>query len=130
MEDDDVARADGTALVGYDALKQAAGVPLTYDGNGRFTLAGDQQLYGVTVRAKITGRLALDASDQTVSLADPTIEVAGYTLPDVVAQQLIKAVVRPIPLEGVPFDLKVTSVDAQDDGLHVGLAGTDIPITR
>ena len=56
--------------------------------------------------------------------------MAGYTLPDVVAQQLIKAVVRPIPLEGIPFELRVSSVDAEDDGLHVGLEGRDIPVRR
>ncbi|HEY0239867.1 MAG TPA: DUF2993 domain-containing protein [Friedmanniella sp.] len=125
-----VARADGTALVDYDALKKAAGTPITYSGNGRFTVEGNQRLYGLTVQAKITGRLALDAAKQSVSLADATVEVAGYTLPDVVAEQLIKAVVQPIPLENIPFDLKVTSIDAQDDGLHVGLSGTDIPVQR
>ena len=124
------ATADGTALVGYDALKKAAGVPLTYNGNGRFTVEGTQRLYGLTVEATITGRLALDAAKQTVSLADATVKVSGYTLPDVVTDQLIKAVVRPIPLEGVPFDLRVSSIDARDDGLHVGLEGTDIRIQR
>jgi hypothetical protein len=125
-----VAHADGTALVGYDALKKASGTPLVYSGGGRFTIDQAQQLYGLTVAAKITGRLALDVGQQTVSLADPTVEVSGYTLPDVVAQQLIKAVVRPVPLEGVPFDLRITSIDAQDDGLHVGLDGADIPLKR
>lgn len=125
-----VARADGTALVDFDALTRLAGVPLTYSGNGRFTVEGTQRLYGLTVQAKITGRLALDEGKQTVSLADPTVEVSGYTLPDVVAQQLIKAVVQPIPLEGVPFDLEVTSIETQDDGLHVGLEGADIPLQR
>ena len=124
------ASAKGTALVGYDALKQVAGVPLEYSGNGRFTVSADQSLYGITVKATVTGGLALDADKQTVSIAEPTVQVAGYTLPQVVADQLIKAVVRPIPLEGVPFGLKVTSVEAQDDGLHVGLGGTDIPIQR
>ena len=124
------ARADGTALVGHDALRQAAGVPLTYVGNGRFSIDANQSLYGLTVSAKVTGGLALDVDRQTISLSDPTVEVAGYTLPDVVAEQLIKAIVKPIPLDGIPLDLRVTSVDAQDDGLHVGLAGTDIPISR
>jgi Flp pilus assembly pilin Flp len=125
-----VAHADGTALVDYDALKKASGTPLVYSGGGRFMIDQAQQLYGLTVDAKITGRLALDVGQQTVSLADPTVEVSGYTLPDVVAQQLIKAVVRPIPIEGVPFDLRVTSIDAQDDGLHVGLGGADLPLKR
>jgi hypothetical protein len=125
-----VARADGTALVGYDALEQAAGTPLTYSGGGRFTIEGNQRLYGLTVEAKITGRLALDVEQQTVSLADATVEVAGYALPDAVASSLIKAVVQPIPLDGIPFELRVTSIDARDDGLHVGLGGTDIPVRR
>lgn len=125
-----VARADGTALVSFDAMKQAAGRPLTYVGNGRFSIESDSNLYGVTVNAKVTGRLALDANQQTVALTDPTVEVSGYTLPDVVAEQLIKAIVRPIPLEGIPFDLRVTSMDTHDDGLHVGLSGADIPIRR
>ena len=125
-----VARADGTALVDHAALAQVAGVPLAYAGDGRYRVEADQNLYGLTVKATVTGGLALDASAQTVSLADPTIQVAGYTLPDVVADQLIKAVVRPIPLEGIPFELKVSSVDARDDGLHVGLTGADIPIRR
>ncbi|GAA3579539.1 DUF2993 domain-containing protein [Microlunatus spumicola] len=125
-----VAKAEGKALVDHEALSRAAGTPLTYSGNGRYTIKGNQSLYGLTVDASVSGRLALDEPDQTISLADATVEVAGYTLPDVVAQQLIKAVVRPIPLEGIPFELRVTSVDARDDGLHVGLGGADIPITR
>ena len=111
-----VARADGTALVDHEALKQAAGVPLVYSGNGRYTIKGAQGLYGLTVEATVSARLALDAADQTVSLADVKVDVAGYALPDVVAQQLVKVVVRPIPLEGIPFELRVTSVDAEDDG--------------
>jgi len=125
-----VARADGTALVEHAALAQVAGVPLAYAGDGRYRVEADQSLYGLTVKATVTGGLALDAAAQTVTLSDPTIQVAGYTLPDVVADQLIKAVVRPIPLEGIPFELRVSSVDARDDGLHVGLTGADIPIQR
>ena len=124
------ARAEGTARIDHEALKKAAGLPLTYAGGGRYTLDANQSLYGLTVEAKVTGRLALDVDQQSVSLADPTVQVAGYTLPDVVANQLIKAIVRPIPLAGIPLDLQVTSLDAQDDGLHVGLNGTDVPLTR
>ncbi len=125
-----VAGADGTALVDHGALAHVAGVPLSYVGGGRYRVQADQTLYGLTVKATVSGRLALDAGAQTVSLADPTIQVAGYTLPDVVAEQLIKAVVKPVPLEGIPFELRVSSVDAEDDGLHVGLTGADIPVRR
>jgi hypothetical protein len=125
-----VARADGTALVDYEMLKRASGIPLTYSGSGRFTVKNTQALYGLTVAATVSGRLALNEGDQTVSLADAKVEVAGYVLPDVIASSLIEAVVRPIPLEGIPFDLHVSSIDAEDDGLHVGLDGTDIPVRR
>lgn len=124
------ASAEGTALVHYDELTKAAGVPLAYVGDGRFRLESSQTVYGVALKATLTGRLALDEGAQTVAIADPTVEVAGVTLPAVVAEQLIKAVVRPIPLEGIPFGLEVSSIDPQDDGLHVGLAGTDLPIRR
>jgi hypothetical protein len=125
-----VARADGTALVAYDELQRVAGVPIAYSGNGRFTVQGSQTVFGVTVDAIVTGGLSLDVGKQTVSLSEPTVKVSGYTLPDVIAQELIKAVARPIPLEGIPFDLRVTSVAARDDGLHVGLKGADIPVKR
>lgn len=125
-----VARADGTALVDHETLKRAAGVPITYAGGGRYTIVEDQRTYGLTVQATVTGRLALDVGQQTVSLADPTVKVSGYTLPDVVGEQLIKAVVHPIPLQGIPFGLRVTSISAEDDGVHVGLVGADLPIRR
>jgi hypothetical protein len=124
------ARADGTALVDYDALARTAGAPLAYVGDGRFRLESTTRLYGIAVKATVTGRLALDEAAQTVAIADPTIEVAGVTLPAIVAEELIKAVVRPIPLEGIPFDLRVSSIDPQEDGLHVGLTGSDIQIER
>ncbi len=52
------------------------------------------------------------------------------TLPQVAADALIRAVVRPIPISGVPFGLRLTSIDAQDDGLHAGVVGDNIPVTR
>lgn len=125
-----VGHAEGTALVGYDALRGAAAVPLTYVGGGRVAIESDTSVYGVTVLAKVTGTPGLDVRDQSVTLVDPTIEVAGVTLPDVAARMILQAVAKPIPLEGVPFDLKVASVKAEDDGLHAGLSGDDIPVTR
>ena len=125
-----VSHAEGTALVGYDALRGAATVPLTYLGGGRVAIESDTSVYGVTVRAKVTGTPGLDVRDQSVTLVDPTIEVAGVTLPDVAARMILQAVAKPIPLKGVPFDLKVVSVQAEDDGLHAGLRGDDIPVTR
>lgn len=123
-------RADGTARVGYDELRATSGVPLAYVGGGRFSVDRTTDLYGLSVRATVTGRLALDVGDQTLTLADPTVEVAGYSLPDVVATGLIAAVVKPIPLTGIPFGLEVTSVDPRDDALYVGLSGQNLPIER
>ena len=125
-----VGYAQGSARVSYDALRASAGVPLSYLGGGRFAVDSDTSVYGIPVKAKVTGRLALDVPSQAVSLADPTVEVNGVQLPEVAARALITTVVKPIPLEGVPFDLKVTSIDAQDDGLHAGLSGDNIPVQR
>ncbi len=123
-----VSHAEGTALLDYAELQKLAGVPLTYVGGGRFEF--ETEVLSVPVKAKVNGGLALNVADQTVSLTDPKVEVAGVGLPDTASQALLKAIVKPIPLVGIPFGLRLTSIDAADDGLHAGVAGDNIAVTR
>ncbi len=125
-----VSHAEGTALLDYSELQSLAAVPLTYVGDGRFEFESTTEVLSVPVKAKVTGGLALDAADQTVNLTDPKVEVAGVTLPDTASQALLKAIVKPIPVGGIPFGLRLTSIDAQDDGLHAGVSGDNIALSR
>ena len=125
-----VSHAEGTALVSYAELQSLAAIPLAYVGGGRFQIDTATSVLGYPVKAKVTGGLDLNVADQTITLRDPEVEVADVQLPDIAAQALIRAVVKPIPVGGLPFGLRLTSIDAQDDGLHAGVIGDNIPVTR
>ena len=49
------------------------------------------------VEAVISGLPRLNAKDQTMTLSDAKIAVAGVNLPDFAAQALLAAALRPIP---------------------------------
>jgi len=125
-----VSHAEGTARIDYNVLQARAGVPLTYVGDGRVEIVTTTTLFGRDVSARITGQPRLNVSSQTVSLADPQISVAGVDLPDFTAQALLRAVLKPIPIGGLPLGLTVIGIDSRDDGVHATVVGDNLPITR
>jgi hypothetical protein len=125
-----VSHAEGTVRIDYSALQRLAGVPLTYVGNGRVQIDTAATVLGRQVVAKITGSPRLDVEDQTITLADPDITVAGVNLPGFTANALLRALVKPIPITGIPLGLRLTSIDPQDSGIHAVVVGDSIPITR
>ena len=72
----------------------------------------------------------MDVEDQTITLADPEITVAGVSLPGFTADALLRALLKPIPITGVPLELRLTSIDPQDTGIHAVVVGNGIPLTR
>ena len=125
-----VSHAEGTARIDYPALAAVAGAPLTYVGNGRVQLVNSTSIVGREVQAEITGRPELDAEAQTMTLADPEVNIAGVDLPGFTADALLRALLKPIPVTGVPLGLRLTSVDPQEGGIFAGVAGDGIPLTR
>ncbi|GAA1822555.1 DUF2993 domain-containing protein [Microlunatus capsulatus] len=126
----EAARVEGTARLDYDALGALAGVPLAPAGGGRVQLERTTSLFGAEVKATVTGLPRLDPDAQTLTLTDPTIDVAGVTLPQTAADALLRAVVQPIPVRGLPLGLRVISVTAGDDAVDVGLLGEDVELSR
>ena len=63
-----------------------------------------------------------------MTLADPTIAIADVSLPNLTAQALLRALLKPIPLEGVPLGLKLSSVTAEQDGVHLAVNGDNVPL--
>ena len=119
---------EGVALLGYDDMSQLAGLTVSYVADGRVEINVNTQVFGVSVHAKITGKPRLEPGKQAVTLADPKITVAEVNLPDLTAQALLKALVQPIELTGVPLGLKLTSVSAEGDGLHLSVAGDNVQL--
>ena len=56
--------------------------------------------------------------------------MAGVDLPKFTAQALIRAVLEPISLAGLPLGLRATASTSQDDGVRVDVVGDNLPITR
>jgi hypothetical protein len=125
-----VSHAEGMARMDYSALQGLAQVPLTYVGNGRVRIVTTATVLGREVKAQITGTPRLDVEDQTITLADPDITVAGVNLPGFTANALLRALLKPIPITGVPLGLRLTSIDPQDSGIHAVVVGDSIPLTR
>jgi hypothetical protein len=125
-----VGHAEGTARIDYSALQTLAQAPLTYVGNGRVQIVTTATVLGREVKAQITGAPRLDVEDQTITLTDPDITVAGVNLPGFTADALLRALLKPIPITGVPLDLRLTSIDPQDSGIHAVVMGNGIPLTR
>lgn len=119
---------EGTGLIDYAVLERVATVPLSYAGDGRIRVEATTTLFGAKVVAQITGSPRLERGEQAITLADPTIMVAGVDLPDFTATALLRTVIQPIPLRGLPLRLTVTSVAADNDALRVGVAADDVPL--
>jgi hypothetical protein len=125
-----VSHAEGTARIDYSALERLAKVPLSYVGSGRVRVEATATFVGQKVTAQITGTPRLDVEDQTITLADPDITVGGVNLPGFTSAALLRAVLKPIQITGVPLDLRLTSIDPQDGGIHATVVGDSIPIKR
>ncbi|WP_375422844.1 DUF2993 domain-containing protein [uncultured Friedmanniella sp.] len=121
---------DGTALLAYGDLGSLSSVPLSYAGDGRLQVVQATSIFGATLSATITGTPQLDVGAQTLTLADPAISLGSVNLPKATADALMQSLLKPIPVEGLPFGLTLSSISAEDDGLHAGLTGNDIEFRR
>jgi hypothetical protein len=119
---------EGIALVTYEDLTRLASVPITYVNDGRVEIQVTAQVLGVDVRAKITGKPRLEPNEQAMTLAEPTIAIADVSLPNLTAQALLKALLKPIPLEGVPLGLKLSAITAEEGGVHLTVNGDNVPL--
>jgi hypothetical protein len=123
-----VAHGEGGALIDYAKLSSVAGAPLTYGGDGRVEIVVKTTVVRREVEAVISGSPRLNAKEQTMTLSDARIAVAGVNLPDFTAQALLAALLKPIPLKGMPLGLTVTQIVAAEDGVHVDLAGENLTL--
>jgi hypothetical protein len=118
-----VAHSEGSARLDYAKLSSLAGAPFAYGGEGRVEIAVNTTVVRREVEAVISGLPRLNAKEQTMTLSDAKIAVAGVNLPDFTAQALLAAVLKPIPLKGMPLGMTVTKIVAAEDGLQVNLVG-------
>ncbi len=121
---------EGDARVDYSVVASLAGVPVVYAGNGRVEMTVTSTVVDQQINARITGIPALKVGNQTLTLEKPEIEVAGVGLPDFTSEALLKLLLKPIPVDGLPLGLTLSAVTASDDGLHGTVVGDDIATSR
>jgi LmeA-like phospholipid-binding len=119
---------EGTGLIDYAALQGPANLPLSYEGDGRIRTETTTIVFGQKVVAQITGLPRLDAEKQEITLSDPKITVAGVNLPDFTAQALLRAVITPIPVAGLPLGLRLSFVGAEENSLRAGVVADQVPL--
>lgn len=123
-------RVDGTALLAYSDLGTLSSVPLTYAGGGRLQAEQKVTIIGANLTATVTGTPQLDVGAQTITLGDPQISLGSVNIPQGTADALLRTIVKPIQVDGLPFGLTLSSVSAEDDALHAGLQGGDVTFSR
>ena len=126
----EAAYAEGTAQLDYDALTTLTKVPLTSAGGGRVQLERRTSLFGTDVVARVTGTPLLDVEAQTVTLADPEMRVGDVQLPAATAEALLRTVVQPIPLTGLPLGLRIGGLEATETGVVAQVTGTAVVLRR
>jgi LmeA-like phospholipid-binding len=124
-----ISHAEGTALVDYAKLSSLAGAQMSYGSNGRVELVIKTTVLGREVEAVVSGTPRLNAKEQSMTLSDAKISVAGVNLPEFSSQALLAALLNPIPLKGMPLDMTVTRISAAEDGVHLDLVGDNLAVT-
>lgn len=119
--------AQGEAGLDYADLSSLAGVPVDYAEDGRLRVRYTAALFGQQVTAEVSAIPQLDEAAQQITLTGAEVSVAGLSLDPDVVQRLVDRLVQPIDL-ALPYGIRVTSLEARPDGLHIAVAGEDVVI--
>ncbi len=119
-------RATAHATVSYPSLGRRLGAKVSYTGNGRikagkqFTVLGQKISPSITLAPSLTGDVLSFAATTTNGLQGAPPQVADA----------LRGIGIDVPLRGLPFHVKVTSLRADKRGLELSLSGKDLSYSR
>jgi hypothetical protein len=120
-------RADATASVSYAELSKTLGVRVSYAGGGRITASTSVTVAGRTLSGSVSARPQLVNG----ALAFGAVQVNGAgDLGGELSQALDRVFNLDIPLQGIPFNVRVESLQAGPDGIVAQLSGSDLSYSR
>jgi hypothetical protein len=117
------ARADATGVITYDELGAALGVDVSYAGNGRIKAGKTVQLGRRSVTTAVTAQPRL--VDGKLSFTNASLR-NGAELGPAATNALTELLNADIPLSAIPFEVRVTSLHADVNGIEVALAGRNL----
>jgi hypothetical protein len=120
-------RGDATAVVSYADLGRALKSTVTYVGNGRVRAELSVSVLGQNVSGSITAKPELHGR----SLGFGSSQLDGATGAVERAAEALKQVFGvDLPIARIPFDVRITSLEATPQGIELKLTGTDLTYTK
>lgn len=122
----DTATADARAS--FDDVARTLGVrAVSSDGPGRLKTSASVTVAGQSITGGISAAVSA-SSDQGLTFSDIRVDAGGVSVSG--ADTALGATFRvPIPLSGLPFDVRVTGLSVDSSGLDLHLAGTNLSYT-
>lgn len=119
--------AEATGTISLDELGAVLGAKLGYAGNGRVAITRAVAARGRTSHVRVTAKPYLH--DGALGFGDPSVVGA-----DGASGRAIDSLTRlfriDIPLQDIPFHVRVKSLTVGPDGVAIMLAGQDLVYTR
>lgn len=119
--------ASATGTLGLAQLSDALGVQLEYAGNGRVDVTKNVTVAGQTFHIKVTAKPYLH--DGSLAFTDTSV-VGADGVTGAAIDALANVFGISIPLQSIPFDVRLKSLSVDSDGLTITLAGKDLVYTR
>jgi hypothetical protein len=117
------ATAKAVAGITYADLGKTLGVDISYAGGGRVKASKTITIAGQTVSGSITAEPSL--TNGTLSFVSARIN-AGDQAAGALSTVLNKVFDLTVPLQGIPFNVRVQSLRTDSHGLSLTLAGTEL----
>jgi hypothetical protein len=115
--------ADATATVTFAELGKTLGVDVGYAGDGRIKATKDVTVAGTTVHASLTAQPKI--VNGALSFVGATVDNAGQ-LGGTVSALLNQVFDLTVPLQGIPFKVRVQSLQVDQSGVQIALTGADL----
>jgi hypothetical protein len=121
------ATADATATVSYAELSRTLGVQVGFAGNGRVKASTSVTVAGRTVSASVSARPQL--INGALGFGATRINGVG-AVGQAVTDALAKVFALDIPLQGLPFKVRVQALRVEASGVFLELTGRDLTYTK
>lgn len=121
-------QGQASGLLSYPSLSVLTGLDVAYAGTDRVQIRFESVIGRWTVSGTVTGRPVLDVEKQSLEIADAQVSVTSEGVPQPVADAAGQFVLRRVPLDALPYELRLTSIAVREDGVQVAATGQDLPL--
>jgi len=121
-------QGQATGVLSYPSLSALTGLDVAYAGTDRVQIRFETVIGRWPVAGTATGRPVLDVENQSLEIADAQVSVTSEGVPQPVADAAGQFALRRVPLDTLPYSLRLTSIAVREDGVQVTATGQDLPL--